>query len=95
MRGEETGHKANAADVAAKMRSSRGPDGNKLFRQSEWLTPEQVARYFSRLSSLYHSGRISLEAATATTREEEQEEDFVTEAEEIARRREIRRHVEL
>lgn len=75
------------------MRSARGPDGKKLFLKSEWLTPEQVARYFSRLSSLYRSGRISLGAST--TEEEEQEEDFVTEAEEITRRREIRRQIEL
>jgi len=41
------------------------------------------------------SGRVALEAATSPDEEEEQEEDYVTGAEEINRRLDIRRQVEL
>ena len=43
--GEETGVKANPADIACKMRSQRSS-------KEEWLSTDQVARYFSRLSAL-------------------------------------------
>ena len=95
LQGEETGNKANAAHVASKMKSVRSADGKKMFDQSEWLAADQIARYFSRLSSLNRSGRIALEAATSPDEEEEQEEDYVTEAEEINRRLDIRRQLEL
>ena len=95
LQGEETGNKANPANVASKMKSARAADGKKMFDQSEWLTADQIARYFSRLSSLNRSGRVSLEAVTSPDEDEEQQEDYVAEAEEISRRLEIRRQLEL
>lgn len=53
---EETGVKANPADIARKMRSQRSSNGDKLFSKEEWLSTHQVARYFSRLSALNKSG---------------------------------------
>ena len=54
--GEETGVKANIADIVCKMRSQRSSNGDKLFSKEEWLSTHQVARYFSRLSALNKSG---------------------------------------
>ena len=65
-----------------------------MFTQSEWLSGDQVARYFSRLSSLNKSGRIELDAISIGPVENE-DEDFVTQAEEIKRRLDIRREIEL
>ena len=76
------------------MKSARASDG-KMFGQSEWLAADQIARYFSRLSLLNRSGRVSLEAANSPDEDEEQQEDYVAEAEEISRRLEIRRQLEL
>ena len=61
-KGEETGQKANAADVSYQLRSVRNPDGGKMFNKSEWLTAQQVTSYFSRLSVLHRSGRFSRDA---------------------------------
>ena len=61
-KGEETGQKANPADVSSQLRSVRNPDGVKMFKKSEWLTAQQVISYFSRLSVLYRSGRFSRDA---------------------------------
>ena len=61
-KGEETGQKANPADVSSQLRSVRNPDGVKMFKKSEWLTAQQVTSYFSRLSVLYRSGRFSRDA---------------------------------
>ena len=50
--GEQTGIKANPADIASKMKSLRSANGNKLFSKEEWLSTLQVARYFIRLSAI-------------------------------------------
>ena len=90
MEGEETGRKASAFDVCSKMRALRDDSGRKIFSKEEWLTTEQIARYFSRLSVLYRSGRLAIEQA-----DQDEEEDFVGEAEEMRTRREVRRQLEL
>ena len=38
LQGEETGNKATAENVAARMRSMRTAEGTKVFTKDEWLT---------------------------------------------------------
>ena len=61
LEGEETGNKASAADVCSRIRNQRDESGKKIFAKEEWLSADQMARYFSRLSFLYRSGRLALE----------------------------------
>lgn len=77
--GEQTGVKANPADIASKMRSLRYANGNKLFRNDEWLSTLQVARYFSRLSAL--SKRGVFKRNVSVPQEEEEDLDYVSERE--------------
>ena len=49
--GESTGHKAEPASVARSMRMSKNSDGSLLFDPSEFLTPQQITNFFSRLSA--------------------------------------------
>jgi len=77
LEGEETGRKQSAVDVCSKIKTLRDGNGRKMFNKEEWLVADQIARYFSRLSVMYRSGRLAIE------------EDFVAEAEEISTRLEI------
>ena len=96
LEGEETGRKASAVDidVCSKLRTLRDESGKKVFNKEDWLTAEQIARYFSRLSVMHRSGRLAIDQADPSPTEEE-EEDFVAEAEEIATRFRVRRQLEL
>ena len=49
--GESSGDKAEPASVARSMRKSKNSDGSLLFDASEFLTPQQIANFFSRLSA--------------------------------------------
>lgn len=49
--GQTTGRKLDAETVAREMRRSIGPDGNRLFRVSGFLMPQQVSSFFSRLAA--------------------------------------------
>ena len=49
--GESTGRKAEPASVARSMRKSKNSDGDLLFDASEFLTPQQIANFFFRLSA--------------------------------------------
>ena len=49
--GEATGTKSDAASVAKEMIYIKEKDGKRLFQKSEFLTPQQVTSYFSRLAS--------------------------------------------
>jgi len=93
LEGEETGRKANPTDVANKIKTLRIPTGQKMFSKDEWLVANQVARYFSRLSTLYRSGRLELDLVNLG--HDQDEEDYVAEAEEISIRLEIRRELEV
>ena len=46
--GQTTGRKLEAETVAREMRRSVGPDGNRLFGVAEFLSPQQIASFFSR-----------------------------------------------
>ena len=65
-----------------------------MFIKEEWLAADQIARYFSRLSLLDISGRVAIDQADPSPAQDE-EEDFIAEAEEIPTRFELRRHLEL
>ena len=91
---EETGKKASAGVVCSRIRNQRDGSGKKIFAKEEWLSADQIARYFSRLSVLYRSGRLALEQVNPDTTEDEKE-DYVAEAEEITTRLEIQRQLEL
>ena len=92
--GEETGVKANPADIACRMRSQRSSNGDKLFfLKEEWLSTHQVARYFSMLSALNKSG--VLKRNVSASQEEEEEVDYISEVEAMETRFQIRRELEL
>ena len=93
LQGEDTGVKANLADIACKMRSQRSSNGDKLFSKEEWLSTHQVARYFSRLSALNKSG--VLKRNVSASQEEEEDLDYISEVEAMETRFQIRRELEL
>lgn len=59
LQGEETGIKANPSNVATNMKKEKCKGGAKRFKKEEWLTSEQIARYFSRLNALNCGGLLS------------------------------------
>ena len=64
---EKTGHKVDAAAVA-RMRYKKNEVGNRLFAADEFLKPQQVHRYFSRMAAKLknrHDGDITEEEITA------------------------------
>ena len=94
--GEETGKKANASDVASRMKSLRDDTGEKMFAKTEWLTEQQIARYFSRLSALNKSGQLQRTRSVSMNADEEADaDDLVAEAETVQTRQQIRRDLEL
>ena len=76
------------------MRALRDGSGRKVFSKEEWLAADQIARYFSRLSVLYRSGRLAIDQADPSPTQDE-EEDFVAEAEAMSTRLQIQRQLEL
>ena len=59
--GQSTGKKAQAEAVAKDMRRAKGSDGKRLFSVAEFLSPQQIASYFSRLASKAKKGLLSQE----------------------------------
>ena len=49
--GQSTGRKVDPDVVSKEMRRARGTDGERLFCVSEFLTPQQVSSFFSRLAA--------------------------------------------
>ena len=47
--GERTGNETDPGKVAADMRTSRNPDGSRMFERKDWLTKSQVQGFVSRL----------------------------------------------
>ena len=95
--GEETGKKANASDVASKMKSLRDEaTGKKMFAKTDWLTEQQIARYFSRLSTLNKSGQLQRNRSISMNEDEEAEADnLAAEFNTVRTRQQIRRELEL
>ena len=52
MIGEETGRKVTPVEAATRMRPLRDETGNRKFGKGEWLTPQQITSYFSRLAAM-------------------------------------------
>lgn len=42
------GHKEDPENVSEAMKFSTNPDGSKMFRMEEFLTPQQIMSFFSR-----------------------------------------------
>lgn len=49
--GQTTGRKLDGDVVSRDMRRAQGTDGVRLFKVSEFLTPQQISSYFSRLAA--------------------------------------------
>lgn len=49
--GQTSGRKVDGEVVAREMRRALGPDGARLFNVAEFLSPQQIASYFSRLAA--------------------------------------------
>lgn len=49
--GERTGQKADPTSVSKAMRKAKQSDGSSIFGKSDYLTPLQIAGFFSRLSA--------------------------------------------
>ena len=105
LQGEDTGNKAAAEDVAARMRSVRTAEGTKVFTKDEWLTSTQISGYFRRMAALNRSGGLHRreEVRPAPTEpvpeggesEDEEEDPYEAEAPLIRTRLQIRRELEL
>ena len=48
--GQTSGRKLDSDIVLCEMRCAQGPDGVRLFKVSEFLTPQQCTSYFSHLA---------------------------------------------
>jgi len=49
--GQETGHKVEAVTVAQEMRYAKDEAGSRRFTLDEFLTPQQVQSFFSRMAA--------------------------------------------
>ena len=94
--GEETGKKAAASDVASQMKNLRDDTGQKMFSKTDWLTEQQIARYFSRLSALTRTCLQQRSPAVSMTEDEEADvDDLASDVETNRSRQKIGRDREL
>jgi len=49
--GERTGQKADPANISKAMRRAEHCDGSSIFEKDDFLTPLQIAGFFSRLTA--------------------------------------------
>ena len=49
--GQTSGRKLDGEVVAREMRRAQGPDGARIFNVAEFLSPQQISSYFSRLAA--------------------------------------------
>jgi len=54
--GEQTGLKADPAQVAQDMRHAKHEDGSRRFTVDEFLAPQQIKSYFSRMTAKFRQG---------------------------------------
>ena len=77
---ERTGNKADPGKVAADMRTSKKPDGSRMFERKDWLTKSQVQGFFSRLAATRRRKRNQeVQIKDVYAEEEEQERRGVLE----------------
>ena len=86
MIGEETGRKVTPAEASARMRTVRTEEGARIFGKDEWLTPQQVNSYFSRLAAMK---KIDQQPAALVSLEEEDAEAIVERSERYHLRRRV------
>ena len=78
--GERTGNKADPGKVAADMRTSRNPDGSRMFERKDWLAKSQVQGFFSRLAATRRrQGNQDVQVEDVYAEKEEQERRGVLE----------------
>ena len=78
--GERTGNKADPGKVAADVRTSRTPDGSRMFERKDWLTKSQVQGFFSRLAATRRrQGNQDVQIEDVYAEEEEQDRHEVLE----------------
>ncbi|KAL9954429.1 hypothetical protein ACROYT_G041966 [Oculina patagonica] len=70
--GESTGRKMEADAVAKEMRRARGTNGERLFSVSEFLIPQQVSSYFSRLAAKRRQQQVEVTLEDALAAEEQE-----------------------
>ena len=56
--------------MCSNIRAQRDGNGRKIFAKEEWLVADHIARYFSRVSALYRSGRLALKQVNPDTTED-------------------------
>lgn len=71
--GEETGIKADPNNVSLAMRKARNVDGSSLFETSDYLTPRQISRFFSRLAK---KKALPADKGLYTVQEEDDDDDI-------------------
>ena len=49
--GERTGQKADPTEISKAMRRAKHSDGSSIFEKDDFLTPLQIAGFFSRLTA--------------------------------------------
>ena len=69
--GQSTGRKLEPDVVAKEMRRARGTDGERLFCGSEFLTPQQVSSYFSRLAAKLRQQQVEVTPEDVLAAEEQ------------------------
>ena len=74
--GQESGMKADPAQVAREMQFVRNVGGNLVFSPEEWLTPKQIANFFSR-----HARKVKSSTDQPTDHDDNDEEDIANEYE--------------
>lgn len=69
--GQETGVKANPAQVSTDMRRAKNSNGKRRFKMEEFLTQKQIQSYFSRVSAKIKHGDLDLNEIEIEAIEEE------------------------
>ena len=60
--------------MASRMKSLRDDTGQNMLGKTDWLTEQQIARYFSRLTALNNSGHLQRTRAVSLNGDEETED---------------------
>ncbi|VDI43789.1 Hypothetical predicted protein [Mytilus galloprovincialis] len=68
-----TGKRPNFEDIAEELKTKRDDDGNKVFKQEEWLCPSQIRSLFL---NFVRKNAQSIEIHTGTQKETKNDEDL-------------------
>lgn len=70
--GQATGQKQDPATVSRDMRFAKKMDGSRLFKREEYLSPQQVQSFFSRMAARSRQDHGDLSEADITAAQDEQ-----------------------